>query len=117
MNGLNPDRCLERDADEDQERQQRRRDDAYVTMLNSPAYQRVMAGLPPQELKCSLCDSMDAKDFDGHALCKKCCECSDGLRICRDCGETEFTDGPEGPTMCNWCRSIDSDYSPDWDDQ
>ena len=110
------DRILEREADEYEERQQRRRDDAYITMLNSPSYQRVMAGLPPQELACKFCPSMDAKDFDGVAVCKKCCEERDDLRICRECGETEFIDGPEGPTMCVWCRSIDSDYSPDWDE-
>jgi hypothetical protein len=77
------------------------------------AWSRIERGLPPQELACDFCNSMDAKDFEGTAACKSCV---DGLRICRECGETEFVDGPEGPTMCVWCRSIDSEYSPDWED-
>jgi hypothetical protein len=110
------DRILEREADEHEERQQRLRDESYAKMLNSPSGQRVMAGLPPYELACDFCPSMDAKDFDGVAVCKKCCDDRDTLRICRECGETEFIDGPEGPTMCVWCRSIDSDYAPEWED-
>jgi len=77
------------------------------------AWERVSRGLPPQELACDFCPSQDAKEFDGVAACKSCV---DGLRICRECGETEFVDGPEGPTMCVWCRSVDSDYSPDCED-
>ncbi len=81
------------------------------------AWERIERGLPPQELACDFCPSMDAKDFGGVAVCKKCCESDGGIRICRDCGETEFLDHPEGPTMCQHCRSMESGYAPDWEDE
>jgi hypothetical protein len=124
MNDLSPDRFLEAEADRYLTEQHRNaaalveQEQRHQELLASnpdalKAWERVSRGLPPVELACKFCPSMDAKDFEGHAACKSCV---DGLRICRECGETEFIDGPEGPTMCVWCRSIDSEYSPDWED-
>jgi hypothetical protein len=127
MNDLNPDRWLEHEADRYLTEQHRNaaalvdQEQRYQHMLEfSPgarkAIERMDRGLPPNELACKFCPSMDAKEFDGIGVCKRCCEGDGGIRICRECGETEFIDGPEGPTMCVWCRSIDSDYSPDWEE-
>jgi hypothetical protein len=121
---LNPDRWLLDEADRYLTTQHRNaaalveQEQRYQDLLDKPGYRKAMErmdrGLPPNELACKFCPSMDAKEFDGIGVCKSCV---DGLRICRECGETEFVDGPEGPTMCVWCRSIDSEYSPDWEDE
>ena len=120
MFDLNPDRWLEAEADRHlmSERRTYGAEEKFQRLLDTnpdarKGWERIERGLPPFELACDFCASMDAKDFEGTAACKSCV---DGLRICRECGETEFIDGPEGPTMCVWCRSIDSDYSPDWED-
>jgi hypothetical protein len=121
MLDLNLDRWLESEADRRLMRE-RYTDEKFQHLMDTnpdarEGWDRIERGLPPQELACKFCPSMDAKDFDGVAVCKKCCEERDDLRICRECGEMEFINGPEGPTMCVWCRSIDSEYSPDWEDE
>ncbi len=48
MLDLNPDRWLEREADEYEERMTRE-NDVYIRMLQSDAYRRIQQGLPPVE--------------------------------------------------------------------
>ncbi len=130
MFDLSPDRWLEREADAHLEREDRldreaRRNDAYVKMLNSPEYQRVMAGLPeidpaavraerPVLSECACCPSTDVRSFSGTLLCKRCCE--DVGRVCSECGGIDFTTADEWPTMCDDCRSVESDVSVEWDE-
>ena len=92
MNGLNPDRWLERQADDDQMRQRDQVD---------------------EDRECEFCPKHGTKRFHGVDICRECVE--SGIRICTECGGSEFIDGPEGPTMCVDCRAIDTDSTPEWE--
>ena len=69
-----------------------------------------------EDRECDCCPKRGARLFYGVPLCRACVE-SPGMRICCECGGFDFVDGPEGPTMCLDCRSIDTDSTPEWEER
>jgi hypothetical protein len=122
MLDVNPDRWLEREADRDQERQQREHD-VYCAMLNDPTYQRAMNGLPPvgcayddegRLVECTFCPAHEIRYFCGTPICERCAK--ESTLVCKDCGCTDFVTHSEGPSMCQGCRSVENYESVDWDE-
>ena len=121
--------CEDRDADrrlsdEDLDRQARR-EGAYVKMLNCRDYQRMMGGLPQYDpavvraerkagVTCACCVSKDVRMFSGTLLCESCCD--EVTAVCSECGGLDFTSPDDGPTMCDDCRSCETDVAVDWCD-
>ena len=52
--------------------------------------------------------------FYGTLLCESCCD--EVTSVCSECGGLDFTSPDDGPTMCDDCRSCETDVSVDWCD-